>query len=241
MKRDFLKNLDLGNGAHLSDDLVEQIMAEAGKTKTEMQNAITSLTTERDGLQSQLSDANATIQSYKDMDIDGIKQSAADWETKYNTDTQALKDQLESTKYGYAVENAVGSLKFTSESAKKAFLADLTAKKLPIQEGKLLGLEDFAKIDWILIHPPHAGRDNSVIFTVMEFILFQSTLPMRGGTAQVHKIYLETYAHITKQAINRGTYSEAFKVFPHIMAYFAVFFYANLPGNLCLLPLRIIK
>lgn len=145
MKRDFLKNLDIGNGAHLSDDLVEQIMAEAGKTKTEMQNAITSLTTERDGLQSQLSDANATIQSYKDMDIDGIKQSAADWETKYNTDTQALKDQLESTKYGYAVENAVGSLKFTSESAKKAFLADLTAKKLPIQEGKLLGLEDFTK------------------------------------------------------------------------------------------------
>lgn len=161
MKRDFLKNLDIGNGAHLSDDLVEQIMAEAGKAKTEMQNTITSLTTERDGLQSQLSDANATIQSYKDTDIDGIKQSAADWETKYNTDTQALKDQLESTKYGYAVENAVGSLKFTSESAKKAFLADLTAKKLPIQEGKLLGLEDYAKIDWISIHPPHAGRDST--------------------------------------------------------------------------------
>lgn len=161
MKRDFLKNLDIGNGAHLSDDLVEQIMAEAGKAKTEMQNTITSLTTERDGLQSQLSDANTAIQSYKDTDIDGIKQSAADWETKYNTDTQALKDQLESTKYGYAVENAVGSLKFTSESAKKAFLADLTAKKLPIQEGKLLGLEDYAKIDWISIHPPHAGRDST--------------------------------------------------------------------------------
>ena len=159
MKRDFLKNLDIGNGAHLSDDLVEQIMAEAGKAKTEMQNTITSLTTERDGLQSQLSDANAAIQSYKDMDIDGIKQSAADWETKYNTDTQALKDQLDSTKYGYAVENAVGSLKFTSESAKKAFLADLTAKQLPIQEGKLLGLDDFTKSDWISIHPPHAGRD----------------------------------------------------------------------------------
>ena len=182
MKRDFLKNLDLGNGAHLSDDLVEQIMAEAGKTKTEMQNAITSLTTERDGLKTQLSDANATIQSYKDMDIDGIKQSAADWETKYNTDTQALKDQLESTKYGYAVENAVGSLKFTSESAKKAFLADLTAKKLPIQEGKLLGLEDFAKIDWILIPPPHAGRDFGRFDGRPAIIKFQSTLPMRGGT-----------------------------------------------------------
>ena len=165
MKRDFLKNLDIGNGAHLSDDLVEQIMAEAGKTKTEMQNTIATLTTERDGLKTQLSDANAAIQSYKDMNIEGIKQSAADWETKYNTDTQALKDQLERTKYGYAVENAVGNLKFTSESAKKAFLADLTAKKLPIQESKLLRLEDFAKIDWILISPPHAGRDLQIHFS----------------------------------------------------------------------------
>ena len=93
----------------------------------------------------------------------------------------------------------------------------------------------------ISIHPPHAGRDAGINVYLMGDNVFQSTLPMRGGTAQVHKIYLETYAHITKQAINRGTYSEAFKVFPHIMAYFAVFFYANLPGNLCLLPLRIIK
>lgn len=145
MKRDYLKNLDIGGGAHLSDELIEQIMAEDGKAKSELQNAINTLTAERDGLKTQLSDANTAIQSYKDMDIDGIKQAAADWETKYTTDTQALKDQLEGVTYNHAVENAVGGMKFTSESAKKAFVADLTAKKLPVQEGKLLGLEDFTK------------------------------------------------------------------------------------------------
>lgn len=31
MKRDYLKNLDIGGGAHLSDELIEQIMAEALK------------------------------------------------------------------------------------------------------------------------------------------------------------------------------------------------------------------
>ncbi|MBR2716443.1 MAG: phage scaffolding protein, partial [Oscillospiraceae bacterium] len=86
------------------------------------------------------------IKSYKDMDIEGVKQSVKDWETKYNTDTKALKDQLDSVKYGHAVDKAVGSLKFTSESARKAFVADLTAKKLQLQDdGKLLGLEDFTK------------------------------------------------------------------------------------------------
>lgn len=145
MTRDFLKNLDLGTGTKLPDSAVEAIMAEHGKTKTTLDQQITTLTTERDNLQTQLGEANNTIKSYTDMDIDGIKQSAANWEQKYNTDTQALKDQLAAAEYGYAVEGAVADLKFSSASAKKAFVADLKAKKLPLQDGKLLGLEDFKK------------------------------------------------------------------------------------------------
>lgn len=99
--------------------------------------------TERDGLKIQLETANTTIQSYKDMDIDGIKQSAKDWETKYNTETQKLRDKLADMEYSRTVETAVSGLKFTSAAAKKAFMADLTAKKLTAQDGKLLGLDDF--------------------------------------------------------------------------------------------------
>ena len=109
----------------------------------------------------------------------------------------------------------------------------------PCGEGHYIEREIILKEDFNPPSPCGEGPDKQG--SANRHLRFQSTLPMRGGTAQVHKIYLETYAHITKQAINRGTYSEAFKVFPHIMAYFAVFFYANLPGNLCLLPLRIIK
>lgn len=101
--------------------------------------------TERDGLRTQLQTANTTIQSYKDMDIDGIRRAATEWETKYNTDTQALKQQLEAQSYAHTVEGAVSGMKFSSEAAKKAFVADLTAKKLPAQDGKLLGLDDYVK------------------------------------------------------------------------------------------------
>lgn len=145
MKREFLEGLDLGGGAKLPKEAVEAIMAEHGKMKTGMENQIATLTTERDTLKGQLDTANAEINSYKDMDIDGIKAKAGEWEAKYNKDTQALKEQLETANYGFAVKEAVTGLKFTSESAKKAFVADLTAKKLPLQEGKLLGLEDFTK------------------------------------------------------------------------------------------------
>ena len=147
MKREFLEGLDLGLGedVKLSKNAIDAIMEENGRDIEAKNNTITALTTDRDGLKTQLGDANATIQSYKDMDIDGIKAKAGEWETKYNTDTQALKDQLAAAEYGFAVKEAVAGLKFSSESAKKAFVADLTAKKLPLQEGKLLGLEDFAK------------------------------------------------------------------------------------------------
>lgn len=145
MKREFLEGLDLGAGAKLPKAIIDAILDENGRDLEGAKNTITTLTTERDGLKTQLETANTTIQSYKDMDIDGIRKAAADWETKYNTDTQKLKDDLAAANYGFAVKEAVSGLKFSSESAKKAFVADLTEKKLTLQDGKLLGLEDFTK------------------------------------------------------------------------------------------------
>lgn len=141
MKREFLTTL-LPNAA--KED-IDKIMAEHEKTVAAQKNTVDTLTTERDGLKTQLDAANAEIKSYKDMDIDGIKAKSAEWESKYNTDTQKLKDELAAAQYGYSVKEAVSAMKFSSESAKKAFVSELTAKKLPLQDGKLLGLEDYVK------------------------------------------------------------------------------------------------
>lgn len=43
----------------------------------------------------------------------------------------------------FAAQTAISAVKFSSESAKKAFLSDLKAKNLPLQEGKLLGFDDY--------------------------------------------------------------------------------------------------
>jgi len=145
MKREFLEGLDIGEGVKLSKEIIDRILDENGRDLEGQKATVTALTTERDGLKSQLDDANKTIQSYKDMDIEGVKKAASDWETKYNTDTQKLKDDLEAVKYGHAVEKAVSGLSFTSESAKKAFISDLTSRQLMLEDGKLLGLEDFTK------------------------------------------------------------------------------------------------
>ena len=141
MKREFITNLL----PDIDKAVLDQIMAEHGKDIEGQKKLVASLTTERDTLHTQLEQAGETIKGFEKLDVDGIKTKAAEWETKYNTDTQALKDQLAAKEYEYSVNGAVAGLKFTSESARKAFVADLTGKQLPVQEGKLLGFEDFVK------------------------------------------------------------------------------------------------
>ncbi|MFR5877065.1 MAG: hypothetical protein ACLUFN_11325, partial [Eubacterium sp.] len=60
--------------------------------------------TELNGIKDQLETANHTIQSYKDMDIDSIKQSAADWEDKYNTETAALQTKLAEQEQAHSLD-----------------------------------------------------------------------------------------------------------------------------------------
>ena len=95
MKREFLTKLL----PDATKEVIDQIMNENGKDIEAQKNTISTLTTERDGLKTQLDTARSEIQSYKDMDIDGIKAKAADWEAKYNADTQKLKDDLAAAEY----------------------------------------------------------------------------------------------------------------------------------------------
>lgn len=141
MKREDIKNLLPDISKENLDAIMDLHSADVGAHK---QN-VTALTTERDQLKTQLEEANKQIQSYKDMDIEAVKKSAADWEAKHAADTKALQDKLDAANYGFGVERAVAGLKFSSTAARNQFVADLTAKKLPLQEGKLLGLDDYVK------------------------------------------------------------------------------------------------
>ncbi len=99
--------------------------------------------TELTGVRQQLTDANAEIQSYKDMDIDGIKKSAADWETKYNTDTAALNTKIENLKKESAAKEYLSGKGFKSQLAKKAALAGMM--ELEFKDGAFSGADDYLK------------------------------------------------------------------------------------------------
>lgn len=98
---------------------------------------------ELEGVRQQLDDANKEIKSYKDMDIDGIKQSVADWEAKYNIDTQALNDKLAQQAREHAEDMFMSGYKFTSKAARNGVLNELRAKQFQLDNGVLLGGKEF--------------------------------------------------------------------------------------------------
>lgn len=105
----------------------------------------TRLQTECNGYKSQLKEANDTIKSYKDMDIDGIKQSAADWEAKYNADTKKLADQLADQERNFAAERFLDGQKIKSPLSRKAIMQDFLAQKLELKDGKFVGADEYMK------------------------------------------------------------------------------------------------
>lgn len=99
--------------------------------------------TELKGVQAQLTEANKQIKSFEGMDVDGIKQKTAEWEAKYNTDTQQLKDQLAAMERSHAEEMFLSGYKFTSKAARNGILAELRTKGFKIDGGELVGGKEF--------------------------------------------------------------------------------------------------
>lgn len=104
-----------------------------------------SLQTEMNGYKTQLGEASKTINSYKEMDIDGIKQSAADWEKKYKEDTENLQHTLETERKVHAAERYLDSQKIKSPLSKKTILQDFMSQDLEFKDGSFVGADEYIK------------------------------------------------------------------------------------------------
>ena len=75
--------------------------------------------------------------------IETLTKNLSDLQTTYDNDKTNWQKQLDDTRYEYAVKEKVEGLKFSSNSAKKAFMAELKEKPLQMRDGVLTGFDDF--------------------------------------------------------------------------------------------------
>lgn len=127
-----MKTEDL-NALGLSEEQVQKVFAMNGADMKDLKQQVSTLTAERDAARAQLGQANAKLEGYD-----------PEWKTKAKQAQQQAEQQVQTMKSRYAEANAVSGIPFTSAGARKAFLADLAKKNLPVQEdGTLLGFDDY--------------------------------------------------------------------------------------------------
>jgi len=104
------------------------------------------LTTEQlTAAQGNLADANAEIKKFQDLDIDGVKAAAADWESKYNKAQEESAAKIADMEYEAVLKDNLSGIKFTSAYAAQGIHAEIKAKKLPNENGKIVGIDDVLK------------------------------------------------------------------------------------------------
>lgn len=126
-KNKHVKLVDLSDGGYVSKDKYTTLQTEAGTYKT------------------QLGEANTAIQSYKEMDIEGIKKAADEWKVKYETDTAALQTKLADTQKTFAAEKYLDGQKIKSPLSKKTILNEFMAQGFEFKDGTFTGADDYMK------------------------------------------------------------------------------------------------
>lgn len=134
--KEFLESLEIGeNKVKLSESEIKTILTEHGKTvTTETEKVKKTLGEDIDTYKNQLQAANDEIKSYKDLDIGSIKQSASEWESKYNELVENQKAEKEKSIREERTNAFFNDVKFSSEMAKAGVIAKFNEKDFKYDE-----------------------------------------------------------------------------------------------------------
>lgn len=112
----------------LNEDQAAKVFELHGKELTKIQNTVSTLTTERDGLKTQLGEANTKLSGYD-----------PEWKTKADTAAQNAQKQIDALKFDYALNDALKAAKARDVVGVKAHLK---TDALHLDGDKILGLQE---------------------------------------------------------------------------------------------------
>ena len=147
------KFVDLTEGNYVSKQKYEDELAQRDTQITDLNGKITTRDTDLATLRQTLEDAG---------DLEALKQASkdlADLQKQYDKETKQYQAQLSKQAYEFAVKDFANSKNFTSNAAKRDFVQSMLAKNLSIEDGRIIGAEDFVQM---------YAKDNSDAFVKHE-------------------------------------------------------------------------
>lgn len=134
------KFVDLTEGNYVSKQKYDDEIGKRDTRITELSDTITTRDTDLATLKKTLDDAG---------DIEALKQASkglADLQDKYDRETKQYQKQLAKQAYEFAVKEFASTKQFTSNAAKRDFTQAMIAKNLSLEDGVIIGANDFVTL-----------------------------------------------------------------------------------------------
>lgn len=124
-----IKLANLAGGDYVGSEKYKALLAQQARTKQ------------------QLADAQQALEKWETIDVEELKTTAETYKTLAEKTQQEAEENLFALQCQMAAERQSGEVLFSSASAKKAFMAALLEKRLPLEAGQLQGFAEF-EAEW---------------------------------------------------------------------------------------------
>ena len=106
----------------LTEEQISEVFKINGKDVEKAKGDLSTKETELASTKEQLKTANTEIESYKSMDIEGIKASAESYKTKFEAAEKKAKEEIDALKFEHSIESALAKAGAKNVKAAKALL-----------------------------------------------------------------------------------------------------------------------
>ena len=131
-------------GLELTDEQKESVKKNIGEevySKGEFEKKVRKAEDERDQYKARAETAEETLKGFDGKDFETITKERDEWKEKAETAKKDYDAKIAEREKNDLLKEAFESVKFSSESAKKAVMADIAAS-VTVKDGKLIGFND---------------------------------------------------------------------------------------------------
>lgn len=126
----------------LTEEQISFVMAENGKDLKKLQKENDNLSADRDTWKEKAEAAETTLKSFERVDLETMQKELSDWKQKATEAEKKAQEQIYERDFADALKTEFEGIKFSSEAAKRAIMAEVKEAGLKLKDGKILGLND---------------------------------------------------------------------------------------------------
>lgn len=136
-----LTELGIEVPADKKENLTKKV-AENYITKAEHEKKLGKVETDRDTWKEKAETAETTLKGFEGVDLDTMQRELSDWKKKAEDAEKDAQAKLYERDFADALKTELEGIKFSSEAAKRAIMAEVKDAGLKLKDGKILGLND---------------------------------------------------------------------------------------------------